>query len=150
DEENVQTVAYELQPGKQPQRRLLRPPEPTDRRRFLSHELTPDGRFYMWCGPRNPEQLRRVELFDVCTGKRLFQRPIDCAPGYSPHPNVSPDGRLLWFGPSQDENFRYDLQTAETIQADSHKAHFISSDSRWSVTYHRLDGDPYRATQVLH
>src|SRR5262249_12034467 len=91
DRGNVQTMVYDLQPGNCSPLRLLRANETGDERRFLSQALTPDGRFYAWCGPRKPEHTRRVEVWDVGTGKPVFQRSIDCPPGINPGGTLSPD-----------------------------------------------------------
>ena len=45
-----------------------------DARRFLNNTLTPDGRFYAWCGPRFPTAARRFELIEVATGRPVYRR----------------------------------------------------------------------------
>jgi WD40 repeat protein len=52
-ERTVDTVVWELEAGKAARQvRILRKSQPGDQRSFLSRMLTPNGRFYLWLGPR--------------------------------------------------------------------------------------------------
>ncbi|HEX3151973.1 MAG TPA: serine/threonine-protein kinase [Gemmataceae bacterium] len=74
----------------------LRPMVPNEEM-FHASDLTPDGRYYLWSGPRLPPERMRVEVYDVFTN-RLVRR-IDC-----PHEKkleswgstISGDGRQVW------------------------------------------------------
>jgi WD40 repeat protein len=107
----VQSVAYELTDDGPQQRRVLRPAEPGDVRKFLDSSLTPDGRYFCWSGPRRPEAARRVEVWEVATGKSVWKLP-------SPQPRdnesmpavqISPDGKQVWVHSAVEPPRRYDL-----------------------------------------
>ena len=81
---NVSTAVREFEIGAPPpDARVLRRPETTDVRRFMGHQLSADGRLYLWAGPRGTTDRRRVELFDVEAGERVkalsFHPPLDDA-----------------------------------------------------------------------
>jgi serine/threonine protein kinase/WD40 repeat protein len=91
-------VAYEWEVGKPPSYlREVRPTRPGDWRRFIESDLTPDGRYYYWWGPRLPPEKRRVEVREVVTGRLVTRVPravsdVTDTVGAS----LSPDGRYLW------------------------------------------------------
>ncbi len=72
----LRTVVRELTAGKAPHVvRALRGGEPGDRALYLEAGLSPDGKHYWWSGPREPADRRRVEVWDVETGKQVVRVP---------------------------------------------------------------------------
>jgi hypothetical protein len=132
--QNVQTVVWKLEVGKQPVGpQLIRLSRPGDQRRFHDSELTRDGRYYRWLGPRLPENSRRVEVLDVATGKPVLQRKLP----RSPHAddfwgtNLSPDGRYLWIGEAGEVR-RYDLSDVRNPpRRQANDLGYLSPDGRW-------------------
>jgi serine/threonine protein kinase/WD40 repeat protein len=61
---------------------VVRAPERDDSHRFLDSSLTADGRYYLWVGPRLPENNRRVEVREVATGRlvRRIPQPSEMVP----------------------------------------------------------------------
>jgi WD40 repeat protein len=117
---NGQSVAYELQPGRQPRRlRVLRPHVPGERG-FLQSGLSSDGRRYYWVGPRFPETNWRVEVYEVETG-RLVRPPL-ARPASRGTPELSAglssDGRHLFVQDqgSDGGTFLHDLDRAAPPQ----------------------------------
>jgi hypothetical protein len=95
--EVVQSVLYHLQPSKSPERvRVIREPQPADTRRFFDKILTPDGRYYAWCGPRHPKDSHRLEVIDIDNGQRALSEqlnnPIDNG---DPRMDYDPVSRML-------------------------------------------------------
>jgi WD40 repeat protein/tRNA A-37 threonylcarbamoyl transferase component Bud32 len=96
DKANVHTVALELeagQPASDP--RSLRASQAGDRRGFFDCDLTPDGRYYWWLGPRLPKDSCRVEIRDVGTGKLILEKRGVASSGH-PSAFLSSDGQHLW------------------------------------------------------
>ncbi len=138
DGQNVHTVAWTLEAGKEPVGpTLIRPSRPGDERRFHGSELTRDGRYYSWLGPRRPENSRRVELFDVATGKPLIQRELPRNPhtGNFWGTNLNPDGRYLWIWEPEGagEVWRYDLSdlTHPPRRQANGLGGYLSPDGQW-------------------
>jgi WD40 repeat protein len=103
------TVVREVEAGMTtPTKRVLRAPEKGDERWFQDHEFTAQGRFYWWTGPYTPRDRRRIELYELATGKRIQHLPNPN--GESPRVLVSADGRYFWVG-SRQKCMRYDLKT---------------------------------------
>jgi serine/threonine protein kinase/WD40 repeat protein len=103
----TRTVAWALDVGKPPEfLGVVRPAEPGDDRRFFANTLTPDGRHFLWVGPRLPLENCRVEVREVATG-RLIRRIVGPA-----HPDSGPfldfQGRDFWIR-GKGEYFRFDL-----------------------------------------
>ena len=81
---------------------------------FHNSALTPDGRYYLWAGPRHPANQMRVEVYEVATGRLVKQilRPHekelqswDCG--------ISPDGRRVWVKSDSPADLLYDLSNDE-------------------------------------
>jgi WD40 repeat protein/tRNA A-37 threonylcarbamoyl transferase component Bud32 len=133
---NLRTVICELAPGHDPAPvEVLRPPVPGEKG-DLDHQLTPDGRFYAWVGPRVPETARRTEIWDVERRVRVEQIP-------QPGPEeaaafLSANGRHVWTslqgakpstdGPTVKDNIRF-YRTAFRPSAVSH-------DDKWMIARH--------------
>jgi len=95
---NLRTVVREIVPGQQPSPpREVRPPEPGERL-FLTSDLTPDGRLYLWVGPRTPAERRRVEVWEVATGRRRLRIDLGHEDEHRSQPTavLNPDGTGLW------------------------------------------------------
>jgi WD40 repeat protein len=106
----VRSMIYEL-PGNGPlgRRRVLRPSEPGDIRRFVDHDLTADGRFYRWAGPRVPGRAHRFEVYQVTPGKLIFRLSYPIKSEVVNSGSIlSPDGRFLWVGYAAKQDV-YDL-----------------------------------------
>ncbi|MFI5458615.1 MAG: WD40 repeat domain-containing protein [Isosphaerales bacterium] len=130
----TRTVARVLEVGKPPEMlSVVRPAEAGDDRRFLTSSLTPDGRYFLWVGPRFPFQKRRFEVREVATG-RLVRRIVGPADPLAPV-FLDPRGRDLWIK-GKGEYFRFDLinpdrpqERVSTIPAAT------SPDDRWLACY---------------
>jgi WD40 repeat protein len=108
------TAVRELTVGKTPEvARIVRPPESSEDKGFLLSSLTPDGRLYLWVGPREPPQHRRVEIHEVATG-RLLRRIV--RPASTPFPELTAtldlQGRGLSVGCETGERLHFDLTDA--------------------------------------
>jgi serine/threonine protein kinase/WD40 repeat protein len=130
----TRTVARILAVGKPPEvLRVVRPAEAGDDRGFLDFNLTPDGHYYLWVGPRLPVQNRRVEVRQVATGRllRRIARPA------GPLSNVDdatldPQGRDLWVDYETGEHYRFDLTDADHPPERMSRSPFaISPDGLW-------------------
>jgi len=107
----MRTVSRALEVGKPPEMLgVVRPAVDGDESGFFDSKLTPDGRHFLWVGPRLPPQNCRVEVREVATG-RLIRRVIGMA-----HPDprtlLDPQGRDFWIQ-GHGEYFRYDLIEAD-------------------------------------
>lgn len=140
----VRTAVYELTGNRRPgSPRILRRAEPSDFRRFVDQSLTPDGRFYLWVGPRLPRKDQRVEIYEVATGRRLFrlacptELPVELDPGAF----LSPDGKALWVGFSGDHR-RYHLAGDSREEPYMQAPNAVSLDGHWFA--HATKGPPPR------
>lgn len=114
--QNVQSVAWQLEPGVPPrQLRILRPSGPSDQSGFFASGLTPDGRLHWWTGPRVPPGQHRLEIRRVDTGELV------AIPRY-------PTTGIM------NEVFAYLEPSGERFWVQAH--------ARGDVTVHRLDGSP--------
>jgi WD40 repeat protein len=106
-----QTVVYELRPGQPPGKpRALRRCRPGERH-FAQHQLTPDGRYYCWVGPREPRADRRAEVYEVATGTLIRSIPMPTFVGSrASSARLSADGQTLYT--ANDQQFLvYDLRS---------------------------------------
>jgi WD40 repeat protein len=94
-------VVYNLEADLRQQKpgRLIRSSRPSDRRKFLTNDLTPDGRFYTWVGPREPAENRRIEVYEIDAGRLLRTidklKPIPGNNLFEVGAFLSPDGQYL-------------------------------------------------------
>jgi hypothetical protein len=137
----LQTVARPLEVGGSAAiQRVVRPSQSSDVHRFFESGLTPDGRWFWWTGPRQPEDKARVEVRQVDTGERVLVRQLRG----EPYAYVEPQGRRLWVS-AGDGTTCYELPTGRTLgRADQHPES-VSSEGRWQAhrglspqRYHRL------------
>ncbi len=136
DKQNVRSVVLELEAGRQPVGpRLLRATGPRDRRRFLNCDLTPDGHYYRWVGPRLPKEAYRVEVHEVATGRLVFEK-AGLSTEVEPGAFLSADGRYLWVSSGEKGGRRYDLADASRPpdRVSEHVAAF-SPASGWRVVH---------------
>jgi hypothetical protein len=129
----VQTVVRELTPAKLSEGITLRPPRDDDLATFTSQELTSDGRFYAWCGPRQPDDRRRVEVYNIQTRERLFYREIrgEHLPDSMAH--LSPDGRFLWLGAFPGKTQLVDVKSGVDIAPPAREPYPFSHDAQWAI-----------------
>ena len=130
---NLATVVYDLEPGKPlGEGRTIRPSAPGDVRRHIDHWLLPDGRHYVWSGPRLPPEARRVEIYDVTTGKLV--RKIVTPPttnDYAPHCLLTEDLKTLWVLGIDGGPRRYDQTTNDPPVIVPEAPLSVSADGRW-------------------
>jgi WD40 repeat protein len=130
----VRTDVHRLSLAELSKARTIRNSWPTDEYRLTNQELSLNGQVYAWCGPRRPEDKRRVEVFEVATGRPIYVQehgPDQTGESYS---QISYDGRWLW---TATQTFQlHDLQAdSKAVQA---KEVTIwptaqSSDARWTI-----------------
>lgn len=127
-----QSVAYELVAG-QPLKvlQVVRPSEPGETG-FFDQDLTPDGRYYLWAGPRRPPQNCRVEIREVATGRLVSRvtRPENHEL-QSFASGLSPDGRSFWVRAQKDDYVRYGIATETPPERVSVLPVTTSLDARW-------------------
>jgi WD40 repeat protein/tRNA A-37 threonylcarbamoyl transferase component Bud32 len=73
---HFQTVVYELAPGQVDpvSRRVLRAGPDNERGNFET-AMTPDGKFFLWIGPRIPFDAHRTEIYEVASGRLVTRIP---------------------------------------------------------------------------
>jgi WD40 repeat protein len=144
-EKSLESAAWMLEVGKAPvQQRILRPHVPGEKE-FLRSDLTPDGRYYCWTGPRQPARNRRCEVRDVATGQLIhcFHLPQE-RENPEPAAVLGPDGQTLFLTPAgSDRTWLHDLSGRALALPQRFVPLALSPDSRWlaaqepitSVTY---------------
>jgi serine/threonine protein kinase/WD40 repeat protein len=143
----VEAVLYDLVPGRpRGEGRVIRPTQARDVRRFISHWILPDGRHYLWAGPRKPEEDRRVELYDIAAGKMVWsihpKTPSD--PG-APVCVLTEDLRYLWIGRYPDGALQFDLNTPDPPRRVREMPMSVSRDLKWMA--YMMEPDP---TSLIH
>jgi WD40 repeat protein len=110
----LRSAAYELARGK-PLREVREVRKAVEGERGFFHSgLTPDGRYYWWSGPREPQKAYRVEVREVATGRLVREVPIRPEkPVHSIAACLSPDGRFLWAEGDERGPFRCDMSGTE-------------------------------------
>jgi WD40 repeat protein len=135
------SVARELTADQPPRLlRVVRPSQPGDRRKFQHHELTPDGRFYIWTGPREPLTERRVEVYEVATGRLVTRLRAPGRDGVEDNAGgLSSDGRFLRLELDGGPGLIYDLSGAAPPVRSRTRSLSHSPDCQWYVLHHTFD-----------
>jgi serine/threonine protein kinase/WD40 repeat protein len=141
--QKLQTVAYEFAVGRPLERRLLRPHQGDDQHFYIT-ELTPDGRHFLWAGPREPYQRTRVEVYDLTKKEPIKVVRQPGAEGSNAR--LSPDGRYLWtsskpVGETHMPVLLHDLVSGNE-QSVAGFPGFFSPDGRWEL--HMIDSSPQK------
>jgi hypothetical protein len=131
----LQSVAYDWDIGKEPKRlHVVRRCKPGDESGYYRSDLTPDGRYFWWSGPRKPEQNSRCEVLEVATGKPIKNYAPDTSPsakeltGY-----VTPDGRVFYVTGADSVVHKFDLTNDTELQSPNF-APVFSEDMKWMTT----------------
>jgi WD40 repeat protein len=103
-------VAYELKPGRPPRcLGVVRPAVPGERG-FHASGLAAGGRYYWWFGPvASPH--KRVEVWEVATGRRLRRLPEETHQSAFGSGGLTLDGRYLFEARAGGVILRYDLRS---------------------------------------
>src|SRR5262249_37453512 len=75
---------------------VVREPRPGDEYRYFDGLLTPDGRHYVWCGPRRPRDRARVEVIELLGGQLLHREPIMLPSVGDARLERTPDSRIVF------------------------------------------------------
>jgi WD40 repeat protein/tRNA A-37 threonylcarbamoyl transferase component Bud32 len=135
----VQSVVYEIVPGQAPRwLRVLRRSGAGDLDRFLLHGLSPDGRRYAWTGPRYPIEQRRLEVFDVASGRCLLKREDPGRQELQVY-FLGANGRWLAYRDSSQRKWLYDLDDNPPSREPSVSLRAGSADDDWGMLV-RTDG----------
>ena len=144
------TVARVLIVGKPPDvMRIVRPAD-GEEKGFFTSDLSPDGRLYLWIGPREPSENRRVEVREVATGrliKRIGQHDLLLP---EPRAILDPHRNDLWVR-LPGRNLRFDLEAPDRLPEsfpDLDLAEF--SRSGWIAIDGRIEAGATPFGLVLH
>jgi WD40 repeat protein/tRNA A-37 threonylcarbamoyl transferase component Bud32 len=137
ESKQFQTVVYELAAGQvdRVSRRVLRAGRDDERGNFET-DMTPDGKYFLWIGPRVPLDAHRTEIYEVASGRLVTRIPQPTTKHREYLAGLlSPDGRF--FNPSDSRDV-IDLSRNEPpsqIVADLPRESFIgmSSAARWML-----------------
>jgi WD40 repeat protein len=115
----VHSVAYKLAEEKKPEPiGEIRPSREGDFRRFFGHALTPDGRYFLWVGPRITRADYRVEVIEVSTKKLITRVRLKSAETKGePSALLSPNGTHLWIRHAMSDSSYYDLTVPDHKEA---------------------------------
>lgn len=151
--DTLRTVAREFTRGKQPgPSRVLRPSVPGENG-FFHSDITGDGRYYWWTGPRQPAGAFRFELRDFASGRLVKARS---SPMEKEQPDgmahVSPDAGLLWFGDQPKTNGYTHIDLQEDLILPP--SHFVpcafSPTTSWVASFCHPEDDPNQPALALH
>jgi hypothetical protein len=127
----VRSVAYELARGKPPREVREVRPAVEGERGFFDSGVTPDGRYYWWSGPREPQKAYRVEVREVASGRLVTRVPFRARKRLDDiGASLSPDGRFLWVDGEKSGISRHDLANGKT-QVESDKFVAVTEGSSW-------------------
>lgn len=133
--QNVTTVRRLLEVGRPcPAGHVIRAPAAPDRSQFMDHWLSQDGRHYLWAGPREPATDRRVELYEVHTGRLAWQIVPPTAPNdFAPDCLLSNDLRDLWVRDGNPKTLWYELPPGKPPTSVTDVMYAASADQRWGL-----------------
>jgi WD40 repeat protein len=128
-------------------RSVLRPPEPGDVG-FHDCDLSADGKYYTWVGPRRPASQLRVEVLEVATGRVVFERRLGGAGSVADAwARLTPDARSLLLDLDNNQAV-YSLADRDgAARAVKSMVYPITPDGRWGV--HIVRPGPNRRQGVL-
>jgi hypothetical protein len=98
--------------------------------------LTPDGKYFIWSGPRMPPGNSRCEVWDVAAGtKPIVQHWPDTSPNAKEvGGSVTPDGLFFYVTGSDNVVQLYDLRTGAKVP--NHLlSPWYSQDMQWTTAY---------------
>ena len=129
------TVARVLDADRPPDLlRIVRPAEGREETGFIDTALSPDGRVYLWVGPRDPPKNLRVEVREVNSGQLIRQVSARAATPSKGELSVAldPQGGELWVQlPSQGIQ-HYELSGADcSPEPLLESVPIVSHDHRW-------------------
>jgi hypothetical protein len=119
---------------------VLRRSHPADRRGYADSQLTPDGRFYCWLGPREPESQRRIEVYEVGNPHVVKVVPPSDFPQLIQVARLSPDGHSLYVEAKAVKRV-YDL-AANNPPEDVPAIPAAVSEGRWLAFWSEPEGSP--------
>ncbi|MCE9563312.1 MAG: protein kinase [Planctomycetes bacterium] len=130
---NVTTMRRLLEIGKPcPAGQVIRTPAASDRSRFIDHWLSQDGQHYLWAGPREPANDRRVELYEVHTGRLVWQIMPPTAPNdLAPDCLLSGNLQHLWIRDGNPKTLHYELPPRKPPTSVNDVLYVVSADQRW-------------------
>jgi len=138
----IDVTAAEIKPAT-----VLRPPV-KDEKHFYTSYLTPDGRYFLWVGPRSPRSRHRAEVWDVHNSRQIAREPFNTRPddNHEPTATLSPDGRFLTMH-IDGVYWEHDLQTkARARKTRPDPDHGMSSGGKWRAR--ALDPDKLTGVQA--
>jgi serine/threonine protein kinase/WD40 repeat protein len=106
---------------------------------FFTHELSADGRFYAWLGPRPPTP-PRMEIREVANGRLIFKQLLRSTTD-EPSLYLSADG--AWIG-DEEESFFYSFTAGQVERRGGpHDRVHVSVDGRWIANVVQIDDDDW-------
>ncbi|MFO0975785.1 MAG: serine/threonine-protein kinase [Planctomycetaceae bacterium] len=121
--------------------RILKDPEP-DELGYLFAEISPDGRWYAWYGPRVPEGNRRWELWDLTRGNQVWNEPSSTTGTAS----FSPDSKRVLFPAFRPWQLSLpDLRREEVAEAVT----YCSPNSDWCIVNRVTRSEPLETVVTL-
>jgi serine/threonine protein kinase/WD40 repeat protein len=147
---SLQSVVRELRTkGPRLLRSPLRPAEAGEEG-FLDSDLSAEGKYYTWVGPRRPAGQLRVEVREVATGRIIFGRRLRPAvPVADARARLTPDGRslLVNLGPS---SAVYSLAASHSrARAVQSNPGVVTPDGRWGLHHVLLSQNSRRTVLAM-
>jgi hypothetical protein len=131
---SLQSVVRELTTrGPRLLRSPLRPAEPGDEG-FHDSDLSDDGRYYAWAGPRKPASQLRVEVREVATGRAVFERRLaGSGPVADVWARLTPDARALLLNLDKHQAVYSLTDRYGPARVVKRNAYPITPNGRWAV-----------------
>jgi hypothetical protein len=150
---NLDTVVREYRLGGAPiEREAVRKSAP-DELLFLNHELSRDGRYYLWIGPRHFPSKTRIELWDLQRRERLEQIPVPWPAdgGQEPSAKLMPGRTSFWWRPQPDGRLRVtNFRTHETEFSSITPLLVVSTNLEWYADFAwATDTEPWNRLRLF-